>query len=457
MNPLRHCLTVLTTLLVGISQSSFAQPFEIRVVDEENGWPVPLVELRTTHEATFVTDNAGVIAFDLPELMGQETWFHIRGHGYEVRKDGFGYQGKRITPEPGGSIHIAVQRQLPGKRLGRLTGAGLFAESQKLGRYLEWKESGILGCDSVQNAIYQNQMFWSWGDTTLAKYPLGLFHMLGATTPIQPLKSFEPPVQLTFDYFHDTQNHPRVIAQMPGSGPTWLSGFVALPDSNGIDRLVAHYVKIKPPLTTYEAGLCVWDDKSETFQRKEILWTRPEDSKEKEEAPLMPDGHVHFWSDECGKRWALFGDPFPRLKIPADFESWQDRSTWIPLTPQQTVKANKSGEAIRPHRGSIAWNNYRQRWVSVFTQLGGTPSYLGEIWYAEAEAPTGPWGPAVKVVTHDNYTFYNPRLHSEFTPKDSPILLFEGTYTKQFSKSKTVTPRYEYNQILYRLDLDEMF
>ena len=48
---------------------------QINVVDQESKWPVPLIELTTNHHVQFVTDNAGVIAFDLPELMGQETWF----------------------------------------------------------------------------------------------------------------------------------------------------------------------------------------------------------------------------------------------------------------------------------------------------------------------------------------------------------------------------------------------
>ena len=66
----------------------------IEVVEKGTGWPVPLVELRTTHQARFVTDNAGVIAFDLPELMGRETWFDVFGHGYEVPRDGFGMRGE---------------------------------------------------------------------------------------------------------------------------------------------------------------------------------------------------------------------------------------------------------------------------------------------------------------------------------------------------------------------------
>jgi hypothetical protein len=33
--------------------------------------------------------------------------------------------------------------------------------------------------------------------------------------------------------------------------------------------------------------------------------------------------------------------------------------------------------------------------------------------------------------------------------------LFEGTYTDLFTDKAQRTPRYDYNQILYRLDLDD--
>ena len=48
-----------------------------------------------------------------------------------------------------------------------------------------------------------------------------------------------------------------------------------------------------------------------------------------------------------------------------------------------------------------------------------------------------------------------PRLHLEFTPAGSPLLIFEGTYTQTFANKTIPTPRYDYNQILYRLDLDD--
>jgi len=428
-----------------------AEPFRIVVTDRENGWPVPLVELRTTHNVRFFTDNAGTAALDLPELFDRETWLFLASDGYEVAKDGFGYRGFRVTPEPSATFEIKVDRTMIAKRLGRLTGSGMFGESQKLGEYPNWRESGVFGCDSVQNAVHRGKLFWAWGDTKLAKYPLGIFDMTGATTELQPLKTFEPPLQLEFDYFRGEKELPRGIAPIEGSGPTWLGGFVSLPDASGESRLVAHYVKVKPPLTVYRAGLCVWNDETGQFKDLKTLW---EKSDAVPKPPSAPDGHPVFYTDSSDKQWVLFGDPFPHLKIPVSFEAWRDPAQWEAVDqPEHPVSAD--GQEIEPHRGSIVWNEFRQRWVTIFCQKGGSPSLLGELWYAESESPFGPWGTAVKVLSHQNYSFYNPQIHPGIVPDGSPILLFEGTYTKMFSNAPSATPRYDYNQILYRIDLDD--
>ena len=442
-------------LVAGVvcSLSTFAAaPCRIEVVDQQNGWPVPLVQLRTTHNLLHVTDNAGVIALDAPELMGREVWFDIIGHGYEVKKDGFGMRGVRLKPEPGKTLKVEVTRAIIAKRLGRLTGAGLFAESQKLGRELDWRESGVFGSDSVQNAVHGGKMFWAWGDTTLPNYPLGIFDMSSATTAMQPLTSFEPPLRLKLDYFREHDGKLRGVAKMPGSGPTWVSGYVNLPDKNGRERLVGSYMKIRNHLEIYEWGLCVWDDAAEKFDPLRVVWTKSEKSPK---PPTVPDGHPVFWKDASGKEWVLFGNPLPFLRCPATFEAWQDSATWEVLKPQASLPSAKDGQPVKPHSGSIAWNGFRKRWVTVFMESFGKPSSHGELWFAEADAPTGPWGQAVKILSHDNYTFYNPRLHPEFTPTNSPVLLFEGTYTAEFANHAAPTPRYNYNQMLYRLDLDD--
>src|SRR5205823_122981 len=61
-----------------------------------------------------------------------------------------------------------------------------------------------------------------------------------------------------------------------------------------------------------------------------------------------------------------------------------------------------TGKPVTAHAGSVYWNTYRNRWVMIFTEHFGT-SLLGEVWYAEADAPVGPWVYGRKVVTHDKY------------------------------------------------------
>lgn len=422
------------------------EPCRIELIDMENGWPVPLVELRSTHETRHVSDNLGLIAIDDPDLLDREIFLHVQGHGYGVPKDGFGFEGVRTTLKAGGKFRIELERRNIAKRLGRLTGAGLFAEGEKLGIAPLLPETGIFGCDSVLTAQFGDKLFWLWGDSTVPSYPLGVFHSTAATTSKMPLDTFQPPLALAFTHFRDETGRPRGVAQIPGDGPTWLSGLVAFPNNS----LVATYSKIKGFLEEYEVGLCVWDAATAKFIPDRILWKtaagRPQ--------PLLLKGHPVRWQDPAGKRWLLFGDPFPAARCPDDFESWKNPATWEGLALPAAPRATADGSEIRPHRGSIAWSPFRKRWIAIFTQNLGKPSAFGEIWYSEAESPLGPWQKTIKILSHDNYTFYNPRIQSELTPDDASFILFEGTFTAEFAHHAQPTPRHNYNQILYRLDLD---
>ena len=217
-------------------------------------------------------------------------------------------------------------------------------------------------------------------------------------------------------------------------------------------KLIRPSAPEKIKLEAYECGLCVWNDETASFEPLKVIWTK---SNESPNHPPVPLGHPAFWKDEQDREWVLFGDPLPKLRCPPTFEAWQNPSSWEVLEPQESLRSAGGEKSVKPHSGSIAWNDFRKRWVTVFMEAFGNPSVFGELWYAEADTPIGPWGPAVKVLSHENYTFYNPRLHPEFTDPESPILIFEGTYTMQFSENKRPTPRYDYNQVLYRLDLDD--
>lgn len=49
------CFFLLTRLALAV------EPCRIEIIDKENGWPVPLVELSSTHEMRHVSDNLGLI------------------------------------------------------------------------------------------------------------------------------------------------------------------------------------------------------------------------------------------------------------------------------------------------------------------------------------------------------------------------------------------------------------
>jgi len=117
--------------------------------------------------------------------------------------------------------------------------------------------------------------------------------------------------------------------------------------------------------------------------------------------------------------------------------------SWINLRDLDT------GAAIEAGRGSVYWNAFRQRWVMI---VSAKP---GEIWFAEGDTPVGPWAYARRVLSHDDYNFYNPTQHPFFDQDAGRLIYFEGTYTTSFSSAKEKTPRYDYNQIMYRLSLDD--
>jgi hypothetical protein len=432
----------------------FAQagPARIEIVDDDNGWPVPLVELRTNSGLRFVSDNAGVIALDAPELFGREVFFHVQGHGYGVPKDGFGHRGLRLTPEAGSVHRVEVERSSLAKRLGRLTGSGLFTESARFDEEMAHPESGVVGCDSIQLAEYRGRLFHLWGDTTLFHYPLGIFDSTAATTPTRPFANLEPPLRPDFRLFRDRDTgRPRGVAPIPGDGPTWLGGMIAVTDRTGAERLVATYAKIRPPLEAYEVGLCVWNDDLAEFERHRVVWEKSDGPK-----PRHPHGHPVRWTDESGTAWLLFGDPFPSLKCRDSFEAWENPGAWKVVDVAEFPKAAEDGTPTEPHRGSIAWSEWRGKWVCVFTRKFGDRSAFGEIRFTESPSPFGPWSPSIPILEHDHYTFYNPRIDRELTPADADFLVFEGTFTRTFSKTSEATPRHDYNQILYRLDFADL-
>ncbi|WP_338288395.1 hypothetical protein [Luteolibacter sp. LG18] len=415
--------------------ASAEKPFVLRVIDAETKRPVPLIRVTTTHQLSEFTDNAGMATFDDPDLLGREVWFGLSGHGYELKADGFGNRGVRLTPRPGESATVEIRRLLAAERIQRLTGGGLLYHQQRFtGASVPPPAGLVFGCDTVDTAEHGGKRYWLWGDTSRPGYPLGNFDTTLATTA--PVAKPDEPVR--YDYFTQPDGFVKRAAPIAGTGPTWLGALVSLKDQAGKAHLVASYAKIKPPMDTYERGLCEFDEAEQVFKKVLAL---PLDSKR------FPDGHA-FRHD--GR--VFFGQATPALSIPDNYEAWRTPASYTAVACDTAFTDATTGKPVKAHNGSVAWNPWRKKWTSVFTESNGT-SALGEIRYAEADTPQGPWRKCVKIVTHDRYTFYNPLQHPELAEDGGRVIWFEGTYTATFSGNPDPTPRHDYNQVLYRLDL----
>jgi hypothetical protein len=258
-------------LLAALLAADPDKPFAITVVDAATGRGVPLIELRTVHHVRLVTDSNGIAAFHEPGLMDQTVFFHLAGHGYEFPKDGFGLRGQKVKITPGGSATIKVDRINIAERLYRVTGAGVYRDSVLVGAKVPIKEpvlnAQVLGSDSVMNAVYGGKRYWFWGDTLRPGYPLGNFHVPGATSELPGEGGLDPDVGVDLNYFVDDTGFAKKTCEMPGQGPTWLTSLVVLPDAKGRERMLGSFVKIEPPLKIYGRGLCVWDDGKHQFEK----------------------------------------------------------------------------------------------------------------------------------------------------------------------------------------------
>lgn len=488
---------VLLAALAGPLLAETPRYFVIRVVDEATGRGVPLVELKTVHNTAYYTDSAGIIAFHEPGLMDQAVYFHVRSHGYEYPKDGFGYQGAQLKITAGGQATLKLARRNIAERIYRVTGAGIYRDSQLVGAPVPLKapvlNAQVFGSDSVVNAIYRGKVYWFWGDTNRPSYPLGNFHVPGAVSALPVDGGLDPARGVDLEYFVDEAGFAKPMAQMPGKGPTWIDGLVTLREAeSGAERLFAAYAKVRPPLEVYRRGLVEFDPQSKAFRHVADI-----DLK----TPLYPHGHPSHHVFQ-GRPYVVFGNPFPLVRVPASADALQDGDayeaftclkagsreeslevervegevvfTWKPNTIRWTPKLEArliregklaaeeglfqlrgdDGKPVLIHSGSVAWNKYRRRWIMIGLQAFGS-SPLGEVWYAEAETLTGPWRHPRKIVTHEKYSFYNPKHHPMFDQDGGRVIYFEGTYTNTFSGNDEQTPRYNYNQIMYRLDLSD--
>jgi hypothetical protein len=465
--------------------SSFGAPadyFAIKVVDADTGRGVPLVELATIHSVSYWTDSNGLVAFAEPGLMNEEVFFHVRGDGYEYPKDFFENRGVRLRPKAGDQAEIKIKRVNIAERLYRITGAGIYRDSLLLGRETPTRNpvlnGKVLGQDTVITAIYRGKLYWFWGDTERPSYPLGNFGASGATSDLPWSGGLSPATGINLNYFVDTTgfSKPMCPDDQFGGGLKWIEGVMTVPDESGEIRLYARVAAGTGLEKTREWHLAVFDDEKQSF-RSVQRWDIGEghDSSHPFYARVERVDYVYLYPNYRvpARGEALRSlDSYEAFTCVAGDGKFRGKETEIDRDASGVVHYSWKRGADRLHAGRmhelIASGRLKrdESWLQLRNAETGDPvdagrgsmiasAQAGEVWLSTASSPLGPWKAATRIVSHAKYSFYNPTQHPYFDEDQGRIIYFEGTYTATFSGAPAKTPRYDYNQIMYRVALDD--
>ena len=309
--------------------------FKIAVVDEQTGRGIPLVELRTVNEMRDVTDSAGIVAFNERGLMDTEVFFYVSSHGYEFPADGFGFRGRSLKTQAGETAELRLRRINVAERLYRVTGAGIYRDTLIVGGEPPIRHpllnALVIGSDSVNTAVYHDQVYWFWGDTNRASYPLGTFHVPGAISRLPTSGGLDPARGVDLEYFQRSDGFAASTAEMPGDGPTWIDGLCVTRNEQGGERMFAKYVKVRKGLEVYQRGLVEFNSATNRFEKRaEFDFS----------APLFPHGHsFNRLVDDV--EYLYFGNPYPLVRVAATAEALADPrqfETFTCLKPNSTPK-----------------------------------------------------------------------------------------------------------------------
>ncbi|MGI8908197.1 MAG: hypothetical protein ACR2IE_17125 [Candidatus Sumerlaeaceae bacterium] len=520
----RTCAAAVLLLLISVAAADTARSrqqvpvtfHKITVVDESTSRGIPCISLTTSDSRRYYTDSAGVVALFDRDLFGTQTFFTIEGYGYLFPANWLGQHGRTVEIVPGGETTLTMQRINIAERLYRVTGSGIYRDSVLLGESVpptqDETTNPVTGMDSVQSIPYRGKMYWFWGDTSVASNPLGNFRTTGATSELPANGGLDPDVGVSLTFFRSGGSVRPMFEDK--HKPIWVGGLRVLGAQDGRERLFTNYVKVDNSMRRLEAGLAEFDDNAGGFK---ITYVYPEN------ANCEPGGHA-FRLEENGTDWIYYADPFPCMRHAAAYESLTDIKSLEAFTcvkedtrytgkddeldrdPQGklrwgwkkyatpadasvmkkmiqnghlgaedawfSVRDTDTTATVQPHSGSVYYNEFRKRWISIRSEVMSNASLLGEVWYFEGDTPLGPWVFGQKIVTHrlgqdkinqvnwgshkaETYSFYNPMQHPEFDKEGGQIIYFEGTYTAGFTGNVVFTPGYNYNQIMYKLDLDD--
>lgn len=483
--------------------------FRITVVDQETHRGIPAVKFRILNGGQYWTDNNGVVAFYEPDLMNQKVWFTFESHGYVNENVPVGLKGIVLDIKPGGSAIVSLRRINVAQRLYRMTGSGMYRDSILLGdKVPPVPESGkvpVMGQDGGDMVLFNGRYHWIWGDTSIARFPLGIFKGTSAISDLPENGGLDPDKGVALHYLRKDDGEIRPIINLkrePGK-IDWYSRIRVAKDKEGHEHLLANYVRVNSAWEAFERGLLEYSEQTGLF---EFVAKYPDH-------PIFvteTGGSTVFRHTEKGKDYFYHPDPYPVVRYPTDYESQRDITTreaftclkegyrydgsssqldrdkngnlrwgWkkntSPVSQKQmdqlvdtglmkneerwySIQDIDSGKPVFSYQGSIYWNPFRKRWICINVQIGGD-TQVGEVWYLEGDTPQGPWVYARKIITHNwpgqAYSFYIPAQLPEFDKNGGRTIYIKGTFSAFFGDVKEAAPRHDYNIMVYKLELDD--
>ncbi len=460
-------------------QKEISDLFIIEVVDEATGRGVPMVEFRTASKDLYISDSNGIIAFNDATLLGEQVFFTIFSHGYE-------YPGNEIflTTIPGSRSTVGLQKLNIAERLYRITGQGIYRESERAGIKIPIENQAlngkVMGQDTYINIKYKGKIYWFWGDTSGPAHFNGT--VSGATSELPENGGLDPDVGINLEYFVDSTGFSKSMAAIPGPGLVWIDWLVVLRNDNAKEQLYAKYSRMGASFRSLEQGIALYNDLTNIFEPLVRIdpWTgsghssgHPERVRIKETEYLYifhrlglervradlnsittAESYEYF---SCTTSWEEITEASrKRQKKLTGYCSWKAGLKGKFIASQDSAAFQGwfepidilTGKKIAMNPASVFWNEFKKRWIMIAYE------FVGGVWFLEADTPTGPWVYARKIIEHKNYDFYNIGQHSLFDQEDGRLIYLEGTYTLGFSGNTSPTPLYDYNQMMYRLSLD---
>lgn len=468
----------------------------ILLYDNITGRGVPLVSLKTINHVEYVTDSNGYVAFYEEYLMNQPVWFYISSPGYEFDSV-WGLVGKSVNVTSGGSTILNIKRKNIAIRLYRTSGAGIYRDSIMLGHKSPIKEpllnSKVIGLDSTISTIFKGKIYWFFGDTERPGFPLGNFHVTGATSELPSRGGLDPNIGINYNYFTEKDFVKSLAPFEPLNVPTWVHSIITLRENNQ-ESMVGWFYKFSNP---EEMGTMQWNDNKEIFELVE---------KHQEKNNIRINGAHTFIHRDNNIAYIYFASPYPNVRVRADVKSFHNISEYESYSclvegsnkNEEKIDRDSQGKVIYrwkkntsnlflndyvnlmlklklqfnevdylklrefsterivlAHRGSVHFNYYRKKYIMILVETYGNPGMLGEVWFTESDNPEGPYNYAQKIATHGRVNFYNPVHQPFFDQQGGRIIFFEGTFTSTFDTGHPV-PYYNYNQLMYRLDLNDV-